>query len=512
MTFQNTEGNSGTATGTDVIDEPQGLDDILGSSGEATPEPSKEQQSSGKSGDSRESDDSGEDKVRSLAELNEIANDRDAKLTEAERKKVLIAARKGLTTDEEVDAELQKVLEGGKDKTTQSDTKKTDDSVQDEKDQDDQDDDVVDEEGEEDSETDSDEEEGDDDSDLTDAQQALQELITLAAPHAKTTEDATKAIKNLKYTMQRQGEFINAVKKSGFKSPEELTQAAETLHNIDKTVEELLKTPEGLQKLYKQYNAELPDFVNGKKAEYGTGDEEVITSDDLDIITKKVKDQGFIEADEFAKLIPAVVQSVKQGMEKEMSGMKEQMAQVSSFLTNQTKTLQRQEEMRQVFEDASMISSTFGEHDARLALEDTPMAIYQASIDESGKLRPTPHPEFKKLQNLVKVRQQAFKHAQALSKKLGKEVVPDVMGYMSKLFMTSGGFKNVVTKTKKEGNARLLSNLAKKLQPGLGKGNKSSGSQGFKVPKNADDVAAMSKKDKQRFLKRVRSGQFKIQV
>lgn len=501
MTDFNTESN----TGTETLDtsEAQGLDSILG---EATSDSDSNEQASSKSeGEASQSSDD-EGTVRSIAELNEIAADKGAKLTPAERKKVLMAARNGKLSDEELDEQLQQQLNQDSDRDTQSESEKDkgkpDESGEEKEKTDESEEDV-----------DTDEEDGDDEEktevDTNEAEDALESLLKVVAPHAKTPEDGIKAIKNLQYTLQRQGEFINAVKKSGFNSPEQLTEAAKTLSTIDKNVEEHLKTQEGLAKLYKAYNIDMPGFAKAEKAA-----EDGKTSDNADVndIIKKVEDEGFIEAKDFKNFLPALIKSVKESVSKDMTEMQNQMKNVGSFLQKQTATLQNNEEMRQIFEDAHQVADTFGAHDGRLSLKDSPAAIYKASFDDFHKPLAKQHPELKNLQNIVKVRQMAILHAQDLSKKIGKEVMPDVMGYLSKMFMTTGGFKKVVNGTKRTQSNKLISNLAKKLQPGLGKGNKSSGPDTFKVPKTEQDVAKMSKKDKAKFLQKVRKGQIVINV
>jgi hypothetical protein len=506
MSVDTLEDTTGTDTDADGSADVDG-DDTGQDTGTPSDSSSSPDSGTGDKGGDDSSDDSGgkpdgsdsqSEKFRGLAELDKLSSRSDFQMNETEKKRVRLAGQHGFTTDEEIDGFLSKQS----DKDTGQAKSDTDDSDADDSDADDS--------GKPDK--------GKAQSDDGKGVDSL--LLKAIAPHldksAETVDDAVKAIKNLQHEVSTRGEFVNKAKELGINTADELAASMDMMKNIDADISKRLKDPQGLKGMYDAFKIPVPAWLGDLSKGSGDGkggddSQPPAVPEELQTYMDKIEDDGYIGAGDFKKLIPSLIAHLNTSLEKKYEDMSKGFKEVGGYVTKLMKSTQQQNRIASSFADARQISDNFGKFDESLILKSDPKTIWTQSVNSDGKQKSKVHPEFDTLKKVLTLRQKAIQYAVNLSKKTGKTVMPDVMGYLAKAFVTAGGIDDIKDDASKKASQKLVANLMKKLQPPVGKG-KGSPNEGFKVPKTMKDVENMSRKERQIFLKKLKTGKLKATV
>lgn len=476
--------------------------DVQGASG-AAGDPATPTDTSPKSPQGGGADD--KPKPRTLAELEERSGRSNFKITPEEARRVQYAARHGITDEDAITKALNESAESGR--TAKSDKPAGgEDDLKGDKSGDDS-------KAGQGSESQS-------DSKTDDSGDVDSKLLKVIAPHlgddASSVDDAVKAIKNLQHKLSQQGEFVNAAKEVGITNVDELKQSTAMLKNIDNVISERLKTPEGLKGMYEAYGIKVPDWLAGGKGSSPPASEpspgESQAPADITKLMEKMEDDGYLGVSDFKKLVPSLIAHAEASVAKRYEGLEDQFKKVGGFVGKLAQESATNAKMTRALADSKAIAENFSRFDDSLALEASPEAIWAASVTPDMQVKKNPHPEFDKLKRILKLRKTALQDAHERSQKLGRTVEPDVLAFLSKQLVTSGGLDDLTRSAKEKAAQRIIANLAKKIQPGVSSKKGSDKSEAFKVPKSVKDVAKMDPASKKALLAKLRSGAIKVEV
>lgn len=448
---------------------------------------------------------------RTIAELNKLAEDgKDIKMTDLERKRVNVAVKRNIMDDDQI----TQILNGAKPEdvvgSKASDDTQTDDGTQPTNDVSDNDDGAT----PEDTQGADDGEGGDDDEVEIDSI-----LLQAIGPHLKkadSVEDAVQAIKDLEHDNNRKGEFVNKAKELGVDSVDKLSDTINTLNEIDGVVSKALTSPEGLQSLYAAYNITPPEWLGKPNAGgnlNGQSTNDGATPKELDQFMADLENDGFVNASTFKNMLPTLVSTIQKNVESKFGEQTKQLEGLTKYVNNLSAQTQREQRVAQSFNDSRTIADKFSQFDPELKLTADPQAIWNDSVNAKGELKAKPHAEFPKLQRILTLRKQAIDAQTVEFQQAGIKGQVDPIGYLSKMFITTGQLGKLQDDTRRSVRTNMTSSLARVLQPNvLNKKSRKGGDSSYKIPKSEKDIKKMSPAQRKKFLSDVKSGKLVVEV
>lgn len=410
---------------------------------------------------------------RSLSELNAaFAEGED--LTEEENDRILLAARRGLKTDEEIDAFLSK-SKAQKPKEESKDKKLADKAVLDKK--------------------------GPKAAVVED--DPLARLVKEINPTKPDPEEALKSYRALTADHRKKGERLNTLdglaKEVGFEGAEAMIERA---FKMEERLETLLKSPEGRSQLLKAYGVTAEDFAPAGKA--GAQAKDTPEIDELD-------DEEFPQGSKIKAAMARMASDIEARIEAKYA---EKYGKVEKDFGSIKAKIEQEDGERQVeslrheaLSDADEISQYLGRFESELSLKEPASKIFAESVQavyKEGRKVYVPkqdaHPEWPVLSKILTLRKEEY-----LRSKAG-----NVRQWVGEKVLTTGKIFELTKTAGQKARSDMLTKQRQKLQPsGVNKGTAQPTDQ-FKAPESQEDIDNMSEDQLREFRRRVLSGDIKV--
>jgi hypothetical protein len=414
---------------------------------------------------------------RSLSELNAaFAEGED--ISEEENDRILLAARKGLKTDEEIDAFLSKskaakaVKEDGKEKKPAAGKAiETDKKVP--------------------------------------AKAAVPEddplarLVKEINPTKPDPEEALKSYKALSADHRKKGERLNTLdnlaKEVGFDGAEAMIERA---FKMEERLETMLKTPEGRAQLFKAYGV-TEDAPAGKAGAEGKG-KDVPEVEELD-------DEEFPQGSKIKAVMAKMATDIESRIEAKYADkygkMDKTFGDIKAKIEHEESERQVENLRNEALSDADEISQYMGRFEPELTLKDSASKIFSESVQvvykEGRKLyvpKKDAHPEWPTLSKILTLRKDEY-----LRSKAG-----NVRQWIGEKVLSTGKLFELTTTAGAKARADMLTKQRQKLQPsGVTKG-VAQPTDLFKAPESQADIDNMTDDQLREFRRRVLSGEIKV--
>lgn len=414
---------------------------------------------------------------RTLAELKAAFEDGDD-ISDEENNRILLAAKKGYKSDEEVEAHIAK-HKGQKPEGKAKEAPKTTDKDADKQVK--------------------------PESVKAELPDALARLVKEINPTKPEPEEALKSLQTLKSDYRKKGERLNQLdgfaKQAGFESAEAVLDRA---MKMEDRLEALLKTPEGRKQLLQAYQVQ-GDFDTapaGKLAE-----RKIPELDELD-------DEEFPQGGKIKLAMQKLAQDIESRVEAKYAS---KYGEVEKTFGEVKQKIAREEEFRridglrsQALKDVSEIAKLAAEYDMTdWALKDPAEKIFQEStypVYKDGKktfmTKKEAHPEWPTLQKILEVRRDQFLTSGA----------PKVSQWFGDMLLERKTFQKIKTDAASKATQNLLTKQRKAVQPNLLEKGKAVPVDTFRVPESEEDLEDMSEEHLKELRRRMMSGQLKMKA
>lgn len=413
-------------------------------------------------------------KARSLSEL-QVAFKEGEDISDEESDRILLAAKKGFKTDEEIDAYLAANPKKGAKREAAKGPAKPVQALLDKPAEKAKDKDVLDD--------------------------PLARLVKEINPTKPEPEEAFKSLQSLKADYRRKGERLstldNYAKQVGFDSVEAVLDRAMAM---EQRLEQMLKTPDGLKQLLKAYN--VPETVLQGTAPAGA----------------KVPELSELDDEEFPQggKIKSVMQKMAQDIETRIRAeLETKYGAVEKNFGEIQQRIQREEEYRrtdtlrhQAVRDAEEIAKLASEYDMpEWVLKDPAEKVFAESTYvtyKDGKkiyqAKRDPHPEWPALQKILEVRKEQYLTSGA----------PKVSQWFGEMLLERKSFQKIKTDAAKKATAQLLTKQRQALQPTLVNKGKAQVTETFKMPESEDDIDSLTPEQQKELRRRIFAGEVKV--
>lgn len=413
---------------------------------------------------------------RSLSELNAaFAEGED--LTEEENNRILLAARKGLKTDAEIDAFLSKskakvtAKEDGKDKkpagkAAEPDKKGPKAAVPED--------------------------------------DPLARLVKEINPTKPDPVEALKSYKALTADHRQKGERLNSLdsvaKQVGFDNAETMIERA---FKMEERLETMLKSPEGRQQLLKAYGVTAEDFASGK-----TGAEaKDKTAPEVDELDDEEFPQGSKIKSAMAKMAADIESRIEAKYAAKYGEVEKTFGSIKAKIEQEEGERKVESLRHEALSDADEIAQYLGRFEPDLQLKEPASKIFAESVQavyKDGRKVYVPkkdvHPEWPTLSKILTLRKDEYLRSQA----------GNVRQWIGEKVLSTGKLFDLTTQAGQKARADMLTKQRQKLQPaGVNKGNAQPTDQ-FKTPESQEDIDAMSADQLREFRRRVLAGEIKV--
>lgn len=462
------------------------------------------------------------DKPRTIAELNAAAKSGGANPTRAEKERIKIASRHGLTTEAEIDAKIAETSGApGATKphkpavnappkapkpapvTSKAQTAGIPDP------------DDAGEGGGEDDEILPGGGEGDEilDDELDDGDDELLNVLGV-----KNRADKKAAIESAKFIKQRSdnfGQLTNELKTRGIENARDLFGVIEAATNADAAVQEYLRRgPEGVAELFRVMDVPMPQNMSfggvggqqgapGGFAGAGQGAQggQPVAPTALDF---GIGETEFIDGKTFNSLMPRIVQQIAQQVLGQVSPqikpLQERFDKMAPHLQQIATTSLQQQEATSAFRDVRAAMSTIADFNPDYNLTDTPENIWAESVGPDGRVAVDHHPEWPKLASILKERTEAK-----------KKNYPSLRSYLADRLLSRGKVTEHVNGRVAKSQVELAKAKARRMQPGLDAGRKPGAAATFVMPKTREEMRALKETNPTAYAEaksRLRKGQY----
>lgn len=412
---------------------------------------------------------------RTLTELREAFEDGEP-LSEEENKRVLLAARRGLKTDEEIDTFLSKSA-AHKTAKEEGKEKKPADKAQPSK---------------------------------TGPKEAVPEddpllrLVKEINPTKPDPEAALQSYKALTADHRKKGERLNTLdglaKEVGFDHAEAMIERA---FKMEERLEVMLKSPEGRAQLLKAYGVTAEDFAPAPGSKAGGG-KDVPELDELD-------DEEFPQGSKIKSALSKMAADIEARIEAKYA---EKYGEMGKTFGDIKAKIEAEESERKVetlrheaLSDADEISQYLGRFEPEMVLKDPASKIFAESVQavykEGRKVympKKDAHPEWPTLSKILTLRKDEY-----LRSKAG-----NVRQWIGEKVLSTGKIFDIAKTAGQKARADMLTKQRQKLQPaGVNKGS-AQVTDTFKVPESPEDIDNMSKDQLREFRRRVLTGEVKV--
>lgn len=409
---------------------------------------------------------------RSLAELN-AAFAEGEELTDEENNRILLAAKRGLKTDEEIDSFLSK-SKGLKPKEDSKDKKAT----------------------------------GKDQVEAKGPKAAVPEddplarLVKEINPTKPDPEEALKSYKALSADHRKKGERLNTLdsvaKQVGFDNAEVMIERA---FSMEERLETLLKTPEGRTQLLKAYNITADDFHPAAAGSQNKTVPEVEELDDDEF------PQGGKIKNVMAKMAADIEARIEAKYAEKYGVIEKTFGDIKSKIEQEEGERQVETLRHQALSDADEIAQYLGRFEPEFQLKEPASKIFAESVQavyRDGRKVYVPktdvHPEWPTLSKILTKRKDEY-----LNSKAG-----NVRQWVGEQVLSTGKLFELTSSAGKKARADMLSKQQQRLQPsGVNKG-VAKATDTFKVPESQEDIDNLTAEQMTEFRRRLLSGEIKV--
>lgn len=414
---------------------------------------------------------------RSLAELHQAFKEGED-ISDAENDRILLAAKRGLKTDEEIDAYLktkgQKPLEKdtGKKPLAEKPVLEPAKAKPKEKVPDD----------------------------------PLARLVREINPTKPDPEEALRSYQTLKSDYRKKGERLNTLdataKQIGFENVEQVIERAS---KMEERIVQLLKTPAGRKQLLEAYRDELGDVVNEPFVP-AKGEKAPPELEDLD---DEEFPQGSKIKAHMAKLAQDIEARIEAAYAAKYGEVEKDFGVIKTKIQQDESNRETQNVRVHAMRDAADIASYYGQFDPEYALQTPADKIFAEStqaVYQNGALvylpKKNPHPEWPTLRRILEFRKEKY----------SAQRDGTIRNWIGGMMLEDGKLGELKTQAAKEARTKLLTNQRKALQPALiGKG-RAQPMDSFKVPESTDDVEAMTTEQQREFRRQLLAGDLKVRT
>lgn len=407
---------------------------------------------------------------RSLADLHKAFTDGED-ITDEENDRILLAARKGFKTDEELDAFLSKQpAKKPAEKKTEKPVEKTVPDPAKAKSKDKVPDDP------------------------------LARLVREINPTKPEPEAALTSYQALKSDHRKKGERLNTLdgkaKQVGFDSVEQVIDRAMAM---EERLEAMLKTPTGRRQLLQAYEIDGEFDAPAAKAAAAVPELEELDDEEFP--------QGSKIKAHMAKLAKDIEARIEAAYAAKYGELDKNFGTIKTKIEQEEANRQAQNFKVDALRDAADIASYYGRFNGDFALKASADKIFAEStqaVYQGGRLvyvpKKTPHPEWPTLRRILEFRKDNYSAPRDGS----------VRNWVGGMMLEEGKIEELTTQAAKKARAGLLTNQRKALQPQLMDKGKAQQTDTFKVPESEEDVEAMTEEQHREFRRRLMSGDLKV--
>lgn len=410
---------------------------------------------------------------RSLAELN-AAFAEGEEITDEENDRILLAAKRGFKTDDEIDAFLSK-SKGLKPKEDIKDKKST---------------------GKNQAEAKGPKANVPEDDPLS-------RLVKEINPTKPDPEEALKSYKALTADHRKKGERLNTLdsvaKQVGFDSAEVMIDRA---FKMEERLESMLKTPEGRAQLLKAYSVTADDFHPAP-----AGGNQGKTIPEVEELDDDEYPQGGKIKSVIAKMATDIEARIEAKYAAKYGDIEKTFGDIKSKIEQEEGERQVESLRHQALSDADEIAQYLGRFEPEYQLKESASKIFAESVQtvyRDGRKVYVPkketHPEWPTLNKILAKRKDEYLNSQA----------GNVRQWIGEQVLSTGKLFELTSTAGQKARADMLSKQRQKLQPsGINKGVVKA-TDTFKVPETQEDLDNLTDEQMKEFRRRVLSGELKV--
>lgn len=316
----------------------------------------------------------------------------------------------------------------------------------------------------------------------------LASILKAIHPSLEKPEDAVRSIQEL------QGAHTRATQKVREYETQVLPEIQSGI------VARLKKGPEGLRELYQAMQVEIPDILKGTPtAPAAPADSNILSN---------LKDEDFLDGKSIKSLVPNLIQeAVKAALaetDKKYGGIAEDHGKIRERLVADAKAAEIAETRKAALQDAQIHSDFWGQFEAEDKLKDKAEKIWADSVTTEGRLKSDRHPEWPKLEKILKYRRGEFLE--------GQHNAASYQDFLYRRLHAGGKFADYMAARERNAKVSQAAAAQRRVQPAIAPQGAApqGGLQGLRIPKTVEDIQAMSEADRRELLKRVKAGKIAV--